>query len=135
MRVQDEDVYKRDVTAPTLEDHFDKLVLPKVMQVKNFGRAGRTKYTHLADQDTSVRFPPNPSLYCADAYTHAYSPSATTRLVPDRLDVNAYHAMQHRPTRRGLQRSAPSMRASKPGVLEPSRLVNCSELGKRGHIV
>ncbi|XP_071852586.1 microfibrillar-associated protein 1-like [Apostichopus japonicus] len=49
----EEDVYKRDVSNPTLEDHFDKKVLPKVMQVKNFGRSGRTKYTHLADQDTT----------------------------------------------------------------------------------
>ena len=50
----DEDqVYKRDFAVPTLEDHFDKTVLPKVMQVKNFGRSGRTKYTHLVDQDTS----------------------------------------------------------------------------------
>ncbi|XP_013417150.1 microfibrillar-associated protein 1 [Lingula anatina] len=46
-------VYKRDYSAPTLEDHFDKTVLPKVMQVKNFGRSGRTKYTHLVDQDTT----------------------------------------------------------------------------------
>merc|ERR1712071_660679 len=29
---------KRDFTAPTLEDNFNKSVLPKVMQVKNFGR-------------------------------------------------------------------------------------------------
>jgi len=49
----EEDVYKRDVSAPTLEDRFDKTVLPKVMQVKDFGRSGRTKYTHLVDQDTT----------------------------------------------------------------------------------
>ena len=53
--LQDEEdqVYRRDITNPTLEDHFDKTVLPKVMQVKNFGRSGRTKYTHLVDQDTT----------------------------------------------------------------------------------
>lgn len=50
----DEDVFKRDFSSPTLEDHFNKTVLPKVMQVKNFGRSGRTKYTHLVDQDTTV---------------------------------------------------------------------------------
>lgn len=46
-------IFKRDYSAPTLEDHFNKTVLPKVMQVKNFGRSGRTKYTHLVDQDTT----------------------------------------------------------------------------------
>ena len=46
-------VYTRDFAQPTLEDHFNKTVLPKVMQVKNFGRSGRTKYTHLLDQDTT----------------------------------------------------------------------------------
>jgi len=46
-------VLKRDNSMPTLEDHFDKTILPKVMQVKNFGRSGRTKYTHLVDQDTT----------------------------------------------------------------------------------
>lgn len=50
---EDDDVYKRDFSAPTLEDHFNKTILPKVMQVKNFGRSGRTKYTHLVDQDTT----------------------------------------------------------------------------------
>uniref|UniRef100_A0A1B0CKH1 Micro-fibrillar-associated protein 1 C-terminal domain-containing protein n=1 Tax=Lutzomyia longipalpis TaxID=7200 RepID=A0A1B0CKH1_LUTLO len=50
---QEEDVLKRDFSNATLEDHFDKTILPKVMQVKNFGRCGRTKYTHLVDQDTT----------------------------------------------------------------------------------
>ena len=46
-------MFKRDYSSATLEDKFDKTVLPKVMQVKNFGRSGRTKYTHLVDQDTT----------------------------------------------------------------------------------
>ncbi|CAG9824065.1 unnamed protein product [Phaedon cochleariae] len=50
---KDDDVFKRDFAQATLEDHFDKTILPKVMQVKNFGRSGRTKYTHLVDQDTT----------------------------------------------------------------------------------
>ena len=50
---KEEKLYKRDYSAATLEDNFDKTVLPKVMQVKNFGRSGRTKYTHLVDQDTT----------------------------------------------------------------------------------
>ncbi|KAK6631746.1 hypothetical protein RUM43_013810 [Polyplax serrata] len=50
---QDDEVFKRDFSSATLEDHFDKTILPKVMQVKNFGRSGRTKYTHLVDQDTT----------------------------------------------------------------------------------
>jgi len=50
---EEETVLKQDFAQPTLEDHFDKTILPKVMQVKNFGRSGRTKYTHLLDQDTT----------------------------------------------------------------------------------
>lgn len=50
---EEQDLLKRDFAQATLEDHFDKTILPKVMQVKNFGRCGRTKYTHLVDQDTT----------------------------------------------------------------------------------
>ena len=50
----EDEVFKRDFAQPTLEDHFDRTTVPKVMQVKNFGRSGRTKYTHLVDQDTTA---------------------------------------------------------------------------------
>jgi len=33
---EDDDLYKRDFSAATLEDHFDKTILPKVMQVSLF---------------------------------------------------------------------------------------------------
>ena len=49
----DGDVRKNNFNEPTLEDKFDKEKLPAVLQVKNFGKRGRTKYTHLADQDTT----------------------------------------------------------------------------------
>ncbi|KAF7796078.1 hypothetical protein EIP86_007249 [Pleurotus ostreatoroseus] len=51
---QDEEVLsRRDYTEAT-EGTVDVSVLPKVMQVRNFGKRGRTKYTHLVDQDTSA---------------------------------------------------------------------------------
>ncbi|GAN03592.1 microfibrillar-associated protein 1-like isoform 2 [Mucor ambiguus] len=54
----DSEVLQRDYSAPTVDEVRNKDVLPKVMQVKNFGLAGRTKYTHLVDQDTSSRDSP-----------------------------------------------------------------------------
>jgi microfibrillar-associated protein 1 len=48
-----EDARKKTYDGATLEDKFDKSALPKVMQVKKFGFSGRTKYTHLVDQDTT----------------------------------------------------------------------------------
>ena len=46
--------FQRDFNAATGEDRtVDKQTLPAVMQVKKFGLKGRTKYTHLRDQDTS----------------------------------------------------------------------------------
>ena len=53
---KDSDVRNKDYAAePTMWDKVNVENLPSVLQVKNFGKRGRTKYTHLLDQDTTVR--------------------------------------------------------------------------------
>ncbi|KAL0885479.1 hypothetical protein Bca101_009461 [Brassica carinata] len=46
-------IFQRDYSAPTGVDRLDKSVLREVQQVKNFGRSGGTKWTHLAKEDTT----------------------------------------------------------------------------------
>jgi len=52
------DILKRSFDEPTLEDKYNKEILPSVMQVKNFGKRGRTKYTHLSNEDTTEHYKP-----------------------------------------------------------------------------
>ncbi|KAF8272349.1 splicing factor, Prp19-binding domain-containing protein [Lactarius quietus] len=51
---QDQEILKRHDFTEATESTMDVSLLPTVMQVKNFGKRGRTKYTHLLDQDTTV---------------------------------------------------------------------------------
>ncbi|CAE7161708.1 unnamed protein product [Rhizoctonia solani] len=52
---QDADILKRHDFTEATESTIDASMLPAVMQVKNFGKRGQTKYTHLRDQDTTVK--------------------------------------------------------------------------------
>jgi microfibrillar-associated protein 1 len=57
---QDDEILKRDYTAPTAEEHRNKENLPKPLQIRSgeLGRASRTKYTHLSAEDTSRKDSP-----------------------------------------------------------------------------
>lgn len=48
-----DNIYSRDFSVPTGEDKMNKTILPKSLQVKHFGRNGRTKWTHLVNEDTT----------------------------------------------------------------------------------
>ncbi|QRW05047.1 microfibrillar-associated protein MFAP1, Zn finger, CCHC type protein [Ceratobasidium sp. AG-Ba] len=52
---QDAEILKRHDFTEATESTVDASALPSVMQVKNFGKRGQTKYTHLRDQDTTVK--------------------------------------------------------------------------------
>ncbi|VVA99602.1 unnamed protein product [Arabis nemorensis] len=50
---QEDDIFQRDFSAPTGEDKLDISKLHKILQVKKFGHSGRTKWTHLLNEDTT----------------------------------------------------------------------------------
>lgn len=47
-------VLQKDYDAPVQSDASDATVLPSIMQVKNFGKKGRSKWTHLVAEDTTM---------------------------------------------------------------------------------
>ncbi|KAF9778125.1 microfibrillar-associated protein MFAP1, Zn finger, CCHC type protein [Thelephora terrestris] len=51
---QDAEVLKKHDFTEATESTMDVSMLPQVMQVRNFGKRSRTKYTHLVDQDTTI---------------------------------------------------------------------------------
>lgn len=49
----DQDILRRDYTEATSNEVRHKELLPEVMQVRDFGKRSRTKWTHLANEDTT----------------------------------------------------------------------------------
>jgi microfibrillar-associated protein 1 len=52
---EDLSLLSRNYNEATGEDHFNREVLPEVLQKRNFGKSGQTKWTHLANEDTSSK--------------------------------------------------------------------------------
>ena len=44
-----------DFDAATGDDWMDKTLLPKLLQTRDWGKKGRSKHTHLKDEDTTYR--------------------------------------------------------------------------------
>ncbi|KAL4433599.1 hypothetical protein ABPG75_000040 [Micractinium tetrahymenae] len=78
------DIMHRSYDAPTGEDRVDKEMLPKIMQVRNFGRRGRVKHTHLLAEDTTMLADPNVALPPVEARQRA-GPSAHAFSKPKQL--------------------------------------------------
>lgn len=48
-----DDIRNRDFHAPTERDMVNKLAMPKVMQVRDFGKKSQSKWTYLRNEDTT----------------------------------------------------------------------------------
>ena len=49
----EDDIRNRDFHAPTEKDMVDKRTLPKIMQVREFGKRSQSKWTYLRNEDTT----------------------------------------------------------------------------------
>lgn len=49
----EDDIRNRDFHAPTEKDLVDKRTLPKIMQVREFGKRSQSKWTYLRNEDTT----------------------------------------------------------------------------------
>ena len=48
-----DDIRNRDFHAPTEKDMVNKRLLPRVMQVRDFGKRSQSKWTYLRNEDTT----------------------------------------------------------------------------------